>query len=107
MGARKNEPFKVNAPGQYEPTPKYIGLVNELTAHGFYLIDIARWAGVSKATLSNWGVGRRPGLGIEVFFDNPVNRERLHLSVGRVAVELSTAERETKLLNIYFSKEEA
>ena len=103
MGARKNEPFKVIAPGAYEPTPKYIGLVNELTAHGFNLIDIAHWAGVSKATVSNWGVGRRPGVKFEEFLDNPVNRMQLDLALATVAGGLSTAKGETKKLNEYYA----
>ena len=107
MGARKNEPFKVNAPGPYEPTPAYIGLVNELTAHGFNLIDIAHWAGVSKATVSNWGVGRRPAVKFEEFLDNPANRIQLNLALATVAGGVSTAKEETKKLNEYYLGREA
>ena len=107
MGARKNEPFKVIAPGPYEPTPKYIGLVNALTAHSFKLIDIARWAGVSKATVSNWGVGRRPGEKLEEFLDNPVNLMQLDLALSAVAGGFSTSKEETKKLNEYYSGKEA
>ena len=107
MGARKNEPFKVNAPGPYEPTPAYIGLVNELTAHGFNLINIAHWAGVSKATVSNWGVGRRPGAKFEEFLDNPASRMQLNLALATVAGGVSTAKEETKKLNEFYSGKEA